>query len=167
MNCSFCEVTLRERHCVDGRRVFCGDLCRSVHRALRQQSEIWEPALLVSADPAESVQTTDLCGPAGDANPAMTLEEIGAELGVTRERVRQIEMRALEKLRLRCRALRAEWLDGEPSKRPKPRAVAPTPRVERPRTRCIAAARQAPRYNTAARIAINAMREARAARGAA
>lgn len=30
----------------------------------------------------------------------MTLEEVGAELGVTRERVRQIEKSALQKLRI-------------------------------------------------------------------
>ena len=34
-----------------------------------------------------------------DGNEAMTLEEIGQELGVTRERVRQIKERALGKLR--------------------------------------------------------------------
>lgn len=33
-----------------------------------------------------------------------TLEEIGTELGVTRERVRQIETKALKKLRIKCRS---------------------------------------------------------------
>jgi len=35
----------------------------------------------------------------GGQRPPMTLEEIGAELGVTRERIRQIEAVALERLR--------------------------------------------------------------------
>jgi RNA polymerase primary sigma factor len=34
-----------------------------------------------------------------DGNDPMTLEEIGAKMGVTRERVRQIKQRALSKLR--------------------------------------------------------------------
>lgn len=37
--------------------------------------------------------------PAEDPSPRMTLEEIGDVMGVTKERVRQIQMRALEKLR--------------------------------------------------------------------
>ena len=37
--------------------------------------------------------------PAEDTSPRMTLEEIGDVMGVTKERVRQIQMRALEKLR--------------------------------------------------------------------
>jgi RNA polymerase primary sigma factor len=35
-----------------------------------------------------------------DGEPPQTLEELGAELGITRERVRQIETRALRHLRL-------------------------------------------------------------------
>ena len=35
-----------------------------------------------------------------DGEQAKTLEEIGAELGVTRERVRQLESRALRELRI-------------------------------------------------------------------
>lgn len=38
----------------------------------------------------------------------MTLEQVGQELGVTRERVRQIEAAALAKLRATCEALDIE-----------------------------------------------------------
>jgi RNA polymerase primary sigma factor len=41
-----------------------------------------------------------------DGNPPQTLEELGAELGITRERVRQIETRALRQLRLAAPGLR-------------------------------------------------------------
>ena len=34
-----------------------------------------------------------------DGQPPQTLEELGAELGITRERVRQLELRALRQLR--------------------------------------------------------------------
>jgi RNA polymerase primary sigma factor len=34
-----------------------------------------------------------------DGQPPQTLEQVGAELGVTRERVRQLESRALRELR--------------------------------------------------------------------
>jgi RNA polymerase primary sigma factor len=40
-----------------------------------------------------------------DGNPPKTLEEVGVELGVTRERVRQLESRALRELRLAAPAL--------------------------------------------------------------
>jgi RNA polymerase sigma factor (sigma-70 family) len=39
----------------------------------------------------------------------MTLESIGQRLGVTRERVRQIEASALQKLRRRLEARGVEW----------------------------------------------------------
>jgi RNA polymerase primary sigma factor len=41
-----------------------------------------------------------------DGDPPQTLEELGAELGITRERVRQIETRALRQLRLAAPGLR-------------------------------------------------------------
>ena len=34
-----------------------------------------------------------------DGQPPQTLEELGTELGITRERVRQLELRALRQLR--------------------------------------------------------------------
>jgi RNA polymerase primary sigma factor len=40
------------------------------------------------------------------ARDPLTLQEIGAEIGLTRERVRQIEGEALEKLRLRSHSAR-------------------------------------------------------------
>jgi RNA polymerase primary sigma factor len=41
-----------------------------------------------------------------DGEPPQTLEELGVELGITRERVRQIETRALRELRLAAPGLR-------------------------------------------------------------
>jgi RNA polymerase sigma-32 factor len=38
-----------------------------------------------------------------------TLEELGGELGISKERVRQIEGRALEKLRIALNAIDADW----------------------------------------------------------
>jgi RNA polymerase primary sigma factor len=35
-----------------------------------------------------------------DGEPPQTLEEVGTQLGITRERVRQLETRALRELRL-------------------------------------------------------------------
>jgi RNA polymerase primary sigma factor len=44
-----------------------------------------------------------------DSEAPMTLESIGQRLGVTRERVRQIEASALQKLRRRLEARGVEW----------------------------------------------------------
>lgn len=40
-----------------------------------------------------------------------TLEEIGAMMGITRERVRQLQNRALKKLRVRCLVEGISWKD--------------------------------------------------------
>ena len=47
-----------------------------------------------------------------DGQPPQTLEEVGAELGITRERVRQLESRALRELRAVAPALQL-YLHGE------------------------------------------------------
>jgi RNA polymerase primary sigma factor len=54
-----------------------------------------------------------------DGEPTKTLEEIGEELGLSAERVRQIEKAALEKLRRRIKTLEQnlthrQAFDGEP-----------------------------------------------------
>jgi RNA polymerase primary sigma factor len=47
-----------------------------------------------------------------DGEPPQTLEEVGSDLGITRERVRQLESRALRELRLVAPALQL-YLRGE------------------------------------------------------
>ena len=47
-----------------------------------------------------------------DGEPAQTLEELGIDLGITRERVRQVESRALGELRSVAPGLRL-YLGGE------------------------------------------------------
>ena len=42
------------------------------------------------------------------AEPPVTLEELSSKYGVSRERIRQIEVRAFEKLQTRMRELAAE-----------------------------------------------------------
>ncbi|MET7635712.1 sigma-70 family RNA polymerase sigma factor [Streptomyces sp. NPDC005078] len=64
--------------------------------------------------------TRILMGRIGLDGPPSTLEELGKELGVTRERVRQLEKKAFEELRAALTAARKreeEW-DGSPSRRP-------------------------------------------------
>ena len=73
----------------------------------------------------------------------MTLEEVGQALGVTRERVRQIELQALAKLRIYCRlrGLQLDELLPEAIAHPEPptdnaRADAPEPAPRRHCTYC-------------------------------
>jgi RNA polymerase primary sigma factor len=87
----------------DGESLY-GDLIEDVH------------ALAPHEQSAEQARTRELAGALEQLNPRMrrvlslrfgldgepphTLEEVGAELGITRERVRQLETRALRELRL-------------------------------------------------------------------
>jgi RNA polymerase sigma factor (sigma-70 family) len=72
---------------------------------LRRQESLRE--LLDDLPPKEREILIDRFG-LGSGNP-MTLESIGQRMGVTRERVRQIEMSALQKLRRRLEARGVEW----------------------------------------------------------
>jgi len=72
---------------------------------LRRQESLRE--LLDDLPPKEREILVDRFG-LGSGTP-MTLESIGQRMGVTRERVRQIEMSALQKLRRRLEARGVEW----------------------------------------------------------
>ena len=72
---------------------------------LRRQESLRE--LLDDLPPKERAILVDRFGLGGEA--PMTLESIGQRMGVTRERVRQIEASALQKLRRRLEARGIEW----------------------------------------------------------
>jgi len=72
---------------------------------LRRQADLRE--LLDDLPPRERDILVDRFGLGGET--PMTLEAIGNRMGVTRERVRQIEVAALEKLRRRLEARGADW----------------------------------------------------------
>jgi RNA polymerase primary sigma factor len=65
---------------------------------IRDQEELAEESLAELNDREQTILTLRY-GSDGDYN--CTLEEVGQELGVTRERIRQIESRALRKLRIK------------------------------------------------------------------
>jgi len=73
----------------------------------RLQMEATVHACLGVLDPRESQIVRSYFG-LDDSEP-MTLEEIGDALGVTRERVRQLRNRALEKMRAQCGDLLVEF----------------------------------------------------------
>ncbi len=65
-------------------------------------------ALLVQAMDALNEREQDILTKRRLSEPAETLEELAATYGVSRERIRQIEVRAFEKLQARMRELAAE-----------------------------------------------------------
>jgi RNA polymerase primary sigma factor len=77
----------------------------AVASLLRGQADLRE--LLDDLPPREREILFDRFGLGGEA--PVTLESIGQRLGVTRERVRQIEASALQKLRRRLEARGVEW----------------------------------------------------------
>jgi RNA polymerase primary sigma factor len=77
----------------------------AISSLLRRQENL--PGLLDDLPPKEREILFDRFG-LGGAEP-MTLEAIGRRMGVTRERVRQIEASALQKLRRRLEARGIEW----------------------------------------------------------
>ena len=77
----------------------------AVASLLRGQADLRE--LLDDLPPREREILFDRFGLGGEA--PLTLESIGQRLGVTRERVRQIEASALQKLRRRLEAHGVEW----------------------------------------------------------
>jgi RNA polymerase sigma factor (sigma-70 family) len=72
---------------------------------LRQQADLRD--ILDALPPTERTIIRDRFGLDGGA--PLTLEAIGRRMGVTRERVRQIEAAALRKLRARLQARGSEW----------------------------------------------------------
>ncbi len=73
--------------------------------------EVWELIDTCALDVAEETEETD--GPTGNGEGSgVTLERVGLILNLTRERVRQIEVSALTKLRRRAKILR-EFVDGD------------------------------------------------------
>jgi RNA polymerase primary sigma factor len=77
----------------------------AVASLLRRQENL--PGLLDDLPPKEREILFDRFGLGGEA--PMTLESIGQRMGVTRERVRQIEASALQKLRRRLEARGIQW----------------------------------------------------------
>ena len=77
----------------------------AVASLLHRQASLRE--LLDDLPPKERAILFDRFGLGSEA--PMTLESIGQRMGVTRERVRQIEASALQKLRRRLEALGVEW----------------------------------------------------------
>jgi RNA polymerase primary sigma factor len=79
----------------------------AVADVLRQQADLRE--LLDDLPPKEREIILDRFGLGAGNEAPMTLEAIGQRMGVTRERVRQIEAAALQKLRRRLLARGIEW----------------------------------------------------------
>jgi RNA polymerase primary sigma factor len=79
----------------------------AVANLLRRQENLHE--LLDDLPPKEREIILDRFGLGSGRDAPMTLESIGRRMGVTRERVRQIEASALQKLRRRLEARGIEW----------------------------------------------------------
>ena len=79
----------------------------AVANLLRRQDNLHE--LLDDLPPKEREIILDRFGLGGGRDAPMTLESIGRRMGVTRERVRQIEASALQKLRRRLESRGIEW----------------------------------------------------------
>ena len=82
----------------------------AVADVLRRQENVQE--LLDDLPPKEREILLDRFGLGASGETPMTLEAIGQRMGVTRERVRQIEAAALLKLRHRLQARGIEWPGG-------------------------------------------------------
>ena len=80
----------------------------AIAATLRDQADLRD--LLAALPEVERAIVTDRFG-LGEGAP-MTLEAIGRRMGVTRERVRQIEAAALRKLRARLQARGIDWPGG-------------------------------------------------------